>query len=373
MKKNHKVSGLVRVSMCAILALGVSWKATAQQDAPDDDTSYPLTDGIYLGIAGGGNWPGQISPHGGNADDHSEYKAGYIGTGIIGYGFGDGFRVELEGGYRRNDVGYVRNSPNKAYSGALGMYTAMVNGLYDFEVGSFISPHLGVGAGYARPQFDNAGYYSLHTLHGEDNLFAYQGIAGLSVALTPDLKATLDYHYLGTTQGKYRTDLGAHTNTSFVDHAVLIGVRYEFNAPRPVMAAAVAPPASPPPMRMAAAPPPPPPPIAEVQHTFEVFFNWDKSDITPDAAIVIRQAADAVKKGNRTRINVTGHTDTSGSGDYNQSLSTRRAEAVKAELLKNGVASQEVVTLGVGEADLLIPTKDGVREAQNRRAEIMIK
>ena len=67
---------------------------------------------------------------------------------------------------------------------------------------------------------------------------------------------------------------------------------------------------------------------------------------------------------------VTGHTDTVGSAKYNQGLSERRAESVKEELVNDGVPNGEITTLGVGKEGLLVPTADGVREAQNRRATI---
>ncbi len=130
------------------------------------------------------------------------------------------------------------------------------------------------------------------------------------------------------------------------------------------------------------APPAPPPaqpepvkeaPPVEAQRSFQVFFDFDKSDITEAAAKVIAAAADSVRAGHFTVINVTGHTDTVGTAKYNQALSERRAAAVKANLVADGVAAGGIVTKGVGKTGLLVPTKDGVREPQNRRAEIVLQ
>ncbi|MDB5359162.1 MAG: hypothetical protein JWO51_459, partial [Rhodospirillales bacterium] len=77
--------------------------------------------------------------------------------------------------------------------------------------------------------------------------------------------------------------------------------------------------------------------------------------------------------GHMTQINVTGHTDTVGSAKYNQALSERRAAAVKQQLITDGVPSAEIATSGVGKSGLLVPTADGVREPQNRRAEIVLQ
>ena len=74
-----------------------------------------------------------------------------------------------------------------------------------------------------------------------------------------------------------------------------------------------------------------------------------------------------------TRIEVSGNTDTSGTPQYNMGLSMRRADAVKAELVKGGVPIAAISTQGFGETHLLVPTAAGVREPQNRRVEIVIQ
>jgi iron complex outermembrane receptor protein len=118
---------------------------------------------------------------------------------------------------------------------------------------------------------------------------------------------------------------------------------------------------------------PPPAPAIEAKRSFQVFFDFDKSNITDAAAKVIQAAADAVKAGHVVQLTVTGHTDTVGSSAYNQGLSERRAASVKTQLVTDGVAGGEITTIGVGKTGLLVPTADGVREPQNRRAEIVLQ
>ena len=130
---------------------------------------------------------------------------------------------------------------------------------------------------------------------------------------------------------------------------------------------ACAQPAPPPPV--AAAPPPPPPPPAE--HNFTVFFDWDRANVTPDGTQIVEAAAAYYKQGPGT-VQVTGHTDTSGSAAFNQKLSVRRAQNVATVLAQSGVPQSAMNVTGVGENDLKVPTPDGVREAQNRRAEIIV-
>jgi hypothetical protein len=115
---------------------------------------------------------------------------------------------------------------------------------------------------------------------------------------------------------------------------------------------------------------PPPPPVQSA--SFMVFFDWDRSDISPVAMNTIQQAADAFRSTGQTRITTIGHTDTSGPRDYNMALSLRRANAVKDALVRDGVPATAISVIGRGEDDLLVPTGDGVREPQNRRVVIQV-
>jgi hypothetical protein len=115
------------------------------------------------------------------------------------------------------------------------------------------------------------------------------------------------------------------------------------------------------------APPAPPPSMAQGP-SYLLFFDWDKSNLSPQAMATISQAAAAYKATGSARISDVGNTDTSGSTDYNMALSIRRAEAVKSALIQNGVPAAAIDTAGRGETNLLVPTADNVREPQNRRA-----
>jgi OOP family OmpA-OmpF porin len=106
---------------------------------------------------------------------------------------------------------------------------------------------------------------------------------------------------------------------------------------------------------------------------YMVFFDFDKSDLTPEGRQIVQAAAEAAQKDGYARIVVTGHTDTVGSAEYNEGLSMRRAEAVRQELASLGVPSDQITTQALGETSPLVPTGDGVREPQNRRAEIDIQ
>ena len=125
--------------------------------------------------------------------------------------------------------------------------------------------------------------------------------------------------------------------------------------------------AAPPPLIAIASPPPAPPPA--VRH-FVVFFDFDKSTLSDEAREIVSQAVSAARQSGQARIVVTGHTDTVGSFRYNQALSERRAQSVKSEMVRLGLDSTEIATIGKSFSDPLLATGPGVREPQNRRAVI---
>jgi outer membrane protein OmpA-like peptidoglycan-associated protein len=121
-----------------------------------------------------------------------------------------------------------------------------------------------------------------------------------------------------------------------------------------------------------AAPAAAPPPAPGAGNSFIVFFDFDRAVLTPTAVQTIQQAAAQAKAGRSTRIEVTGHADRAGSDAYNLALSLRRANAVKDQMVREGIAANQIAVMGRGESQPLLPTADGVREPQNRRVEIVL-
>ncbi len=118
-------------------------------------------------------------------------------------------------------------------------------------------------------------------------------------------------------------------------------------------------------------PPPVQAPASSVAHSYMVFFDFNKSDLTAQAEKIVDQAAANAGTAKTTELNVTGYTDTVGSDAYNMRLSRRRAESVAAKLEKDGIPSSEIAIVAKGKHDLLVPTADGVKEPQNRRVTIV--
>lgn len=109
----------------------------------------------------------------------------------------------------------------------------------------------------------------------------------------------------------------------------------------------------------------------DIGNVYLVFFAWDRADVTPVAATILDQVAQDYKGGEIPRVVLAGHTDTSGTADYNMRLSERRARAIAAELVARGVPETALEVTWFGETELRVPTGDGVREPQNRRVEIL--
>ena len=366
------------------LYIGAGAGANFMQDQTIKSTSFPQAQSVVQN-----NLRGQRNV---NMD------VGFTGVVSVGYGLGNGLRLEVEGGFIQNRFKKAGGNGQVGvanFSGDEYKYTGMVNALYDFDpaiigLGTLpIVPYIGGGVGYAWAQHKNArilgdvpatagvnvpfGRYQFRSNDGEGD-FAYQAIAGVAFPITavPGLSLTAEYRFMCLVGERTYTyqfaanrpiatgGVSTRSNIKFDDdynHSVMLGVRYAFNA---------------------APPPPPAAPIAqaptrEAARTYLVFFDWDRADLTPRARQVVSEAAQATTRTQVTRIQVNGFTDTSGTPKYNQGLSVRRAQSVANELVRDGVPRSAISIQGFGENRLLVPTANGVREPQNRRVEIILQ
>ncbi len=372
-------AALVTVSAVAAAIGAASGPAAAQ----------PIS-GFYVGASGGAGFledgrirgfvpstAPQIAPSG----TVLSYKTGWVGLASIGYALGNGVRLELEGNARSNDLSAGAKTANvSGRSGKETKYGAFGNVFFDLDIGSpYVFPYLGAGAGYqsvtqkySQTGTNSTGGTVTERFDQSKGAFAYQAIAGLSFPIpgVVGLSATAEYRYVGLA-GK-RSYVGSLTNagvTSSVtrktsddnNHDLLIGVRYAFNVVPPASPAAV-------PVPVAAIAPAP-----AASRSYLVFFDWDKSDLTERARQIIAEAAQASTRVAATRIEVAGHADRTGTAQYNQALSRRRAAMVAAELVRLGVAATAISVSSFGDTRPLVQTAAGVREPQNRRVEIVLK
>ncbi len=331
--------------------------------APALAVAQPVT-GPYISLGGGYNIlqgtdlnfeaNNTFLPNG--ATGHQSYDGGWVGLGSLGWGFGNGLRLELEGNYRSNDgdttrIDAVGLAPNS--SGRFRQAGAMLNALFDIDLGlNWVSPYIGAGAGWAwidakaRVGTDpNTAGYS-----GKDNQFAYQGIVGLSFPIepVPGLAVTAEYRYFATLDPEID---GIELDNR--NHSFLLGARYAFNTPTPAVVM--------------------PPSAQTIARTYLVFFDWNRANLTDRARQIISEAATNTQRAAVTTIEVSGHADRSGSATYNQRLSLQRAQNVAAELVRLGVPQNAITIQAFGESRPLVATADGVREPQNRRVEIVLK
>jgi hypothetical protein len=111
---------------------------------------------------------------------------------------------------------------------------------------------------------------------------------------------------------------------------------------------------------------------AQAQNAFTVFFAFDSSRIDEAGMAAIDAAANAFRTEGAATVSIVGHTDTVGSREYNLGLSQRRAEAVARALADRGVPASEMTLAWRAFDEPAVPTGPNVREARNRRAEIVL-
>jgi len=325
--------------------------------------AQPVT-GLYIGAGVGPNLMQDETIKAAGTSGTLETNLGVAGVLSLGWGFGNGLRAEIEGDYRYNGLDKITGGgASTSVSGSEQKYGPMVNVLYDFTTlsPSFV-PYVGAGIGYQWAQEHISSPGGGGSVSGSAGAFAYQAILGaaIPIAPVPGLAVTAEYRFMGLAGDRNYNFAGTSVKaTDDYNHAILIGLRYTFGAPSAATTAAAAAPM--------AAPAPAP------ARSYLVFFDWDKADLTPRAQQIIHEAAANSTQVKYTQIQVNGYTDTSGTPQYNQGLSIRRAQAVAAELVKDGVPKAAIAIQGFGETHLLVPTGPGVREPQNRRVEIIIR
>lgn len=114
--------------------------------------------------------------------------------------------------------------------------------------------------------------------------------------------------------------------------------------------------------------------LAQLQHELSaaagdrVFFEYDHSDITPDARQILQRQAEWLKRYPNVSVTIEGHTDERGTREYNLSLGERRAQAVKNVLIALGIPASAISTISYGKERPVVPHSDEQSYAQNRRA-----
>ncbi len=105
---------------------------------------------------------------------------------------------------------------------------------------------------------------------------------------------------------------------------------------------------------------------------YSIYFDFDKADIKPDSKPTIEEIAKLLKKNSTLKLYVVGHSDNTGSLEYNMRLSERRAQAVVKELVeKYGVSGERLKGFGVGPLSPVTTNETEEGRARNRRVELV--
>ena len=115
-----------------------------------------------------------------------------------------------------------------------------------------------------------------------------------------------------------------------------------------------------------------PPAASKVTYAADAFFDFDKYVLKPEGKAKLDDLVGKVKGVNLEVIIAVGHTDSIGTVEYNQKLSVRRAEAVKAYLVSKGIEKNRVYTEGKGKKQPVADNKTAEGRAKNRRVEIEV-
>ncbi len=197
--------------------------------------SYAQDNNIYVSLGIGFSIPQTQTDQ---VSETVEFNNGLVTKGSLGYTFTGSspvvLRSELEISYRRYEADRLGDTPSGPYHGADGnltYLTGMVNGLLDFKTGTRVTPFVGIGIGMSRVSYNSVKSKDgiSATVDDTDNVFAYQGMAGLAYDITESWKIDLEYRYFHTRDTALKNDGGVDVNFDCnSNHSVIVGVRYLF-------------------------------------------------------------------------------------------------------------------------------------------------
>lgn len=112
-------------------------------------------------------------------------------------------------------------------------------------------------------------------------------------------------------------------------------------------------------------------PLRPIQFTLN--FAEAKDELTDESKLAVNAVFAEIAKRPVPDVLVVGHTDAVGTNQVNDPLSQQRAEVIRAGLIRNGIAPENITAIGRGKREPLVPTADGVAEPRNRRVEIIVR
>lgn len=357
------------------------------------------TTGIYVGLGAGGlmmtesvNTRSPPAIFGQGSGHRFTFNTGANVLASIGYGLGNGVRLELEGNWRSSRIAGAQFFQQGSFQGGTGgtggsiqSYGFMGNVLYDVDLSGlgpnwrWIQPYFGAGLGLALTNVRDVGFSlspSLSTTAtGSGRNLAWQIIAGAAFPLDsmlPGLSATLEYRYwqalpprlqletrtIPTNAGEQPFLLTQFTRSfspQVGGHSLNIGLRYAFNQPGGAPAAASGP--------LGFTMPNFARPAAALQN-FAVFFPLNSATLDAQARGTVAQAVQTARAGGASSLDVVGQAD-GAPNSSNRSLAARRAQVVTAALVAQGIPRSAINVSAVGGT--------GPQDPASRRVDITLR
>ena len=153
------------------------------------------------------------------------YNSGYALSGVAGYEFGNGLRLEGEANYRQASMdkvsvaGLTGNISSDVWS--VGM---MANAYFDIKNSSFFTPYIGGGIGFANVNVGDGSVNGIRVWSkADDTVFAYQVAVGAGIEVTKELIFDAGYKYFGTQDPKFEL-----AKADYSSHNFMLGLRYRF-------------------------------------------------------------------------------------------------------------------------------------------------
>ncbi len=336
--------------------------ARAQQAGRQTTRAYTVSEGYpFFGVDLGVAEPT-------NDNFRAHVQTGGSGSPFVGYMFNDWFGIQsnLTFNFWPPDNDHMAGLPGQTGLDHENRYTTML--------GLTAGPRLAIPIGDLFELYTTAQGGGFKGMSGRLNQWApgFSVGGGLDLNLTPNFSVGL----FGRWNRAYMSphpyilvEQVPNQNGPADARWVSAGVSMKWSFKK----AAPPPPPPPPPPPLAQAPPPPPPPTKEKIVLRAVHFDFNKSNIRPDARPILDEAVRMLKQRGEVKIVVEGHTDSVGSDGYNMKLSHRRADAVKHYLVGHGIAARRITTEGFGKRQPVASNDTAEGRAQNRRVEIHVQ
>lgn len=396
-------SSLCRHSTIVAVMMAFSLSASAQ------DRPLP-EEGLYIGLSSGATVAEDSELTGAGIDIDGDHQTGWNLSGAVGYNHGQ-YRTEFEIGVLRNRIdafragsggGLLPEGQDLDGNGRSRVLTYMSNIYYDLdEIGGDVRPYIGAGAGWASIDFNRFRTDSGQFLDDDDGEFVYQLSAGVR---KPVGRLVLDagYRFLDTTRATVAVREGTRLKADYTGHSFRLGLTYHFGAIASDAPSAPAAPAQEPeqepvepeavdsdhdgvPDHSDNCPDTPrnyavddegcPIPNEEVARIeLNVNFDLDCSEVQEQYYPEIERLASFLEEHPDTTATLEGHTDSTGTEEYNLGLSKRRVDAIRQVLIdEHDIAADRIDTVGHGESRPVASNDTADGRARNRRVVSLIE